>query len=216
MVVTIACGSRDRSGRSRIVVRRLRWLALLTLLTTTGWLVYRQLADLPTSDATDDRAGDHVWMYYWAHHTSIWWAALMAVLGTLSSCTLGVVLLRSGVRRLFARSKIAGVLVAVVGWAVWLCGAAFLALLSLAVWLVADLDGTQTRVAGPSGVHVLVTESDNGYGPQVNVWRQETSARYVLERRDATVDPKRGRCTLTGSGDRLVLSCGTTSQTVYP
>ena len=107
-------------------------------------------------------------------------------------------------------------LVGVVGWAVWLCGAAFLALLSLAVWLVADLEGDQTRVAGPSGVHVLVTDSDNGYGPQVDVWRQETSTRYVFERGKATVDPKRGRCTLTSSGDRLTLSCGPTTQTLDP
>ena len=155
-------------------------------------------------------------MYYWGHHTSSWWAALTAVLGTLSGCTLGALLLRSGVRHLFARSKIAGVLVAVVGWAIWLCGAALLTLLSLIVWLVADLEGDQTRVAGPSGAHVLVTDSDNGYGPQIDVWRQETSTRYVLERGDATVDPKRGHCTLTSLDDRLALSCGATSQTLNP
>jgi len=216
VVVSVADGSPDRGRRRRIVSGKILGLALLTALTVASWLIYRRLADLAMTDATDDRAPDHVWMYYWSHHTSIWWAALMAVLGTLSSCTLGVVLLRSGVGRLFARSKVAGVLVGVVGWAVWLCGAAFLALLSLAVWLVADLEGDQTRVAGPSGVHVLVTDSDNGYGRQVDVWRQETSTRYLFERGNATVDPKRGRCTLTSSGDRLTLSCGPTTQTLDP
>lgn len=209
--VTYGSGERRRGDSS---AWRLGWLALLTLLSATCWLLYRHLADLPMNDGTDDRSRQRVWMYYWAHHTSTWWAALAAVLGTSSSCALAVVLLRSGVRHLVTRSKIAAVLVAVVGWTVWLCGAGFLALLSLAVWLVADLEGDQTRVAGPRRVHVLVTRSDNGYGPQVDVWRQETSTRYVWEPGDATVDPERGRCAVTSSGDELVLSCGTTSQTL--
>jgi hypothetical protein len=207
----------DATRQSPAVTGRWPWLAVLTLATTTSWLVYRHLGALPRSDTTEDRAGDHVWLYYWAHHTSTWWAALTAAVGTVSSCTLGALLLRPAVRHLYARSKIAGALVAVVGWAAWLCGAAFLALLSLVVWLAADLEGTQTRVAGQSGAHVLVTESDdNGYGPQVDVWRQETSARFLLERGEARVDPRRGPCTVTSSGDRLVLTCGTTSQTLDP
>ena len=201
-----------RVSSSRAVARCSLRLALLALL-TASWLVHRRLAELPGNDAP---AGDHVWLYYWGHRTSTWWAALTAVLGTSSSCTLAALLLRAVVRHLYARSKVVGALVAVLGSALWLCGAAFLALLCLVVCFVADSEGTQTRVAGPDGRHVLVTESDTGYGPQVDVWRQETSVRFVLKRGGSTVDPRRGPCTVTSSDDRLVLRCGTTSQTLGP
>ncbi len=62
VVVTVADGSLDRSGRRRIVSGKILGLVLLTALTMTCWLIYRQLADLPTNDATDDRVGEHVWM----------------------------------------------------------------------------------------------------------------------------------------------------------
>ncbi len=196
-------------------------LALLITLTATCWLAFHQLSNLPSNDITEDEAQGAVqrpalyWLYYWNHHTSTWWAALAAILGALSSATAGVWLLRLAVRFTLARSKIVGVLVAVVGWAGWLCGSAFLALLALVVWFTADLEGTQTEVPGPDGAHVLVTLDNSGYH-WVRVWRRDTSTRYVEEPGRATVDPSSGPCTMTKSGQHVILTCGATSQTLNP
>jgi hypothetical protein len=193
---------------------------LLFVVTSISWLVFHRLGSLPGNDITKAEAEGAVqrpvlyWLYYW-HHTSTWWAALAAILGTVSSATLGACLLRLAVRSTFARSKIIGALVAVVGWAAWLCGAAFLALLALVVWFTADLEGTQTEVPGPDGRQVLVTLDNSGYH-WVRVWRQDTSTRYVEEPGRAAVDPSRGPCTLTRPGEDLILRCGPTSQTLKP
>ena len=168
----------QRSGRGSS--RRTAGLAVLSALTTVSWLVFRHLGDLPSNDTPEGEAGEVVgrpslsWLYYWGHHTSTWWAAQTAVLGTVTSAVLGAWLLRLAVRSTFARSKVAGALVAVVGWSAWFCGAAFLTLLALALWFTASLEGTQTEVTGPDGRHVLVTLDNSGYH-RVRVWRQDTA-----------------------------------------
>ena len=188
-------------------------------MTSISWLVFHQMGNLPMNDITEDEAKGVVqrpmlyWLYYWNHHTSTWWAALAAILGALSSSALGAWLSRLAVHSAFARSKIVGALVAVVCWAVWLCGATFLLLLALVVWFTADLEGTQTEVHGPDGTHVLVTLDDSGYR-WVRVWRRDTATRYVEEPGQASVDPSSGPCTVTRTGEHLVLTCGTTSQTL--
>lgn len=158
---------------------------------------------------------DLYWLYYWNHHTSTWWAALAASFGTLSGAALAAWLMSMAQRFVFARSKILGVLVAVVGWAAWLCGAAYLTLIALVFLLLANTEGTQTEVPGPDGQHVLVTLDNSGYD-WVRVWRQDTFTRYVNVPGEATVDPSSGPCTLAKSGELLILRCGTTSQTLKP
>jgi hypothetical protein len=207
----------QRSGRWSS--RRTAGLAVFSALTTVSWLVFRHLGGLPSNDIPEGDAGvvgrpTLSWLYYWGHHTSTWWAALTAILGTVSGAVLGAWLLRLAVRATSARSRVAGAVLAVLGWTTWLFGAALLALLALVVWFTASIEGTQTEVTGPDGRHVLVTLDDSGYH-WVRVWRQDTSTRYVEELGQAEVDPSSGPCTLTKPGE-LVLTCGTTSQTLKP
>ena len=179
-------------------------MALFAVVAAASWVTFVWLWTLPRTD------GSHrmVLYFYW-HHTSLWWSgAVLAVAGVLSLILVAVLLVQL-LRHVHGRWR---TVMMALGAGAWLCGAASLAVLGLVAVLAAGFEGTQTIARASDGTIVMVTQ-DGFDGDRVDVWRPMTSVTFVEDLHVSTVNQRSGPCRLDRKTEsQMRLTCGSTSQ----
>ncbi len=190
----------QRSARRAAVV-------VLPAVAVTSWIACGLLVRLPSVDEHGRQL-----LHLWYGHSSTLWAAVAFAVAVLATFTSWTWLLVRMTRAAPARFRALATGVAV---ALWLASLAASALAGLFTLLVVAVEGPQTLVRGADRTAIVITSSSFD-GDVDRVWRQVGPSTYAAEPGLPVVDPRSGPCDVVTRGLDIVVTCGSTSQTLAP